>query len=273
MAGNQVPPQEIQLELWPPDLAEARGPARACAINRNASRLTGESNLHKAIARTKLDRPVHVRFNQNTSVILSLGKGPNQSLVLRAHESFRLAPASVAIAIVRLYLTTIRKDTHRRLSHLVSCWHHEAAMPPDGPEPGELKSGVHNDLRACLDSVNRQWFDGQLMLDIGYASKASQRLMGKHQRRRPKSLILINPILDHQWITSWYLHFLVFHECLHELIPPRASGGRLLVHPPEFRAREKLHPDFGRARGYEEWITGAAWKELLNAHRRRAGDQ
>lgn len=40
----------------------------------------------------------------------------------------------------------------------------------------------------------------------------------------------------------------VYHECLHALIPPRIQGGRRVIHGREFRRQEKLYP------WYREWV-------------------
>lgn len=263
--------KEIQLELWPePDQAPPHRSMADLPVP-PAARPAHLSNLELAVRNLKMESPVEVRFTQNRSVILSISENTRGRVVLRAHESFRVAPLEIAEAVAQLYLKRLRKDAHRRLSHLVTCWHHQVATPPLGPERSELVAGTHHDLTTTLALVNREWFDAQLSIDISYAEKPSRRLMGKHQRRRPRSLILINPVLDHPWITAWYLHYLIYHECLHELIQPRSEGGRMLIHPPEFRARERKHPDYERARTYEQWITGPAWRELHRALRRRNG--
>ena len=262
---------EIQLEFWPetPSLGPKGPEVERAAVP--APRPPPLSNLELAVRDLKMEATVVVRFTQNRSVILSISQNVGGHLVLRAHESFRSAPVEIAEAIALLYLKRLRKDTHRRLSHLVTCWHHTVATPPLAPERSELIAGTHHNLTTTLALVNREWFDGQLSVDITYAEKPSRRLMGKHQRRRPCSLILINPVLDHPWITAWYLNYLIYHECLHELIPPRSEGGRMLIHPKEFRARERKHPDSGRAKPYERWFTGRAWRELHRAFRRRHG--
>lgn len=212
-------------------------------------------------------RHVEIVYTRNRSIILSLGRGatPGEPDVLRAHECFRSASPAVAEAAVRLYLCRCTRAERRRLGGIVTQWHHDAAPLPPSPDPVALRSGRHHDLRVILDRVNRAWFEGRLDLDISFGDRPARRLMGRHERRTPRSLVLINPTLDHPWITSWYLEFLVFHEGLHEIMPPVRDGSRLLLHPPGFRAREIEHPDHARAHRYERWIMGAAWRTLLAA--------
>ncbi|MAE63636.1 MAG: hypothetical protein CMJ18_05140, partial [Phycisphaeraceae bacterium] len=186
--------------------------------------------------------------------------------VLRAHQCFREAPDTVANAAIRLYLTRARPAQRRKWSHVVTLFHQDTATPPETVKKEALVTGHHHDLRAVIDRVNERWFDDELDLDITFGDRVARRLMGRHERRSPKNLIVINPLLDHEWVTAWYLEFLVFHECLHEVFPPRPSGQRMILHPPEFRARERTHPDFERARKYERWLTGTAWPRLKNAY-------
>lgn len=263
-------PEELQLELWPDMVPARRTPLQGVSAGalEPAAPSGGPDNsaaIEAAIQRVRPGSLVQVQYTANKTVILSLSTGRDGIPVLRAHECFRTAPRSVANAAVRLYLGTIRRSERRRLSHLVTSWHHATAAPPDAPDRTLLDTGRHHDLRACLDRINGEWFEGALDMDITFGRHAARHTMGRHERRRPRSLVIINPILDHPWITTWYLDYLVFHEGLHEVILPRSCGGRMAIHPPEFRERERLHPDFSKARIYEEWITGTAWRELHRA--------
>lgn len=67
------------------------------------------------------------------------------------------------------------------------------------------------------------------------------------------NLIRINRLLDHPVVPSTFLSYLVYHEHLHSLIRPRYTlGGRRLIHPPEFRRAEALHPHFEEAKRWQK---------------------
>ncbi|MSR75276.1 MAG: hypothetical protein EXS14_07395 [Planctomycetes bacterium] len=248
-------------------------PARAdCADDTKAEPTTGDA-LSEALLWVKPSRRVVVQYTANRRVILSSSERKDGVVVLRAHSAFRLAPEAIAEAAVRLYLTGTARDEQRRLARVITRWHREHALPPAGPSNEEKCSGLHHDLRATLHRVNRQHFADTLDIDITFGTRISRGLMGRHERRSPRSLIVINPVLDHAWITAWYLDFLVFHECLHEVVPPQLDGLRAVLHPPEFRQREQAHPHFERAREYEAWILGPGWRKLSSAVRARVRAQ
>ena len=49
----------------------------------------------------------------------------------------------------------------------------------------------------------------------------------------------------------FFVEFVVFHELLHHVVPARRAGERLEYHTPEFRRRERAHPDYRRAVRWE----------------------
>jgi hypothetical protein len=257
----RLSPLHVRHVETPPARAPAPPPAAAVPPpGEDAPR-----SLEAALATLLPGKDVSVRYTENRTVILSLRRGPSGSSILRAHRCFAHAPDRVAEAAVRLYLMRTSPGERRRLTGLVTRWHQEAAAPPPSVDNCEIRKGEHHDLATILARVNAEWFERKLDLDITFGVRVARRLMGRHERRQPRSLVVINPILDHDWITNWYLEYLVFHECLHEVVPPVPDGHRLLLHPPEFRLRERRHPSRDRALVYERWITGPAWPTLRAA--------
>ena len=64
--------------------------------------------------------------------------------------------------------------------------------------------------------------------------------------------IKIHPALDQDWVPRGFVEFVVHHECLHAVVPTRCIDGRRAFHPPEFRRRERLYPEFQRWRRWEK---------------------
>jgi hypothetical protein len=264
----------IQLELFPEPDDYRRSPVQAPKANllpladeaRPAEEVERLGSLQRALLRILPEREVDIRYTRNRTVILSLRPDRRGTPVLRAHHCFREAPDQVAEAAIRLYLTRTRPVQRRRYSHLVTRFHQEIALPPEGPQGEALDTGSHHPIADILTAVNATWFSNSLQIDITFGDRIARRLMGRHERRRPRSLIVLNPLLDDPTVDRWYMEFLVFHECLHEIHPPRSDGQRMVLHPPEFQAREREHPDYVRAHAYERWLTGQAWATLKAAY-------
>jgi predicted metal-dependent hydrolase len=54
--------------------------------------------------------------------------------------------------------------------------------------------------------------------------------------------------MDQPEIPHYVVEYVLYHEMLHVKHPTRKSGCSLISHSPEFRAEEKLFPEFERAR-------------------------
>lgn len=67
-----------------------------------------------------------------------------------------------------------------------------------------------------------------------------------------RNLVRIHPVLDQRGVPEWFVRFIVFHELLHALHPPRRGpGGRWIHHGREFRERERAHPEYARVLAFE----------------------
>jgi hypothetical protein len=66
-----------------------------------------------------------------------------------------------------------------------------------------------------------------------------------------RKLIRIHPALDRRWVPDYFVEFIVYHELLHAIFPPREGQSRREVHTPEFRAMEKQFPHYEKAMAWE----------------------
>ena len=144
------------------------------------------------------------------------------------------------------------KKTKRKLAH------------PRLPVQGQLNlepEGRHFDLREIFEKLNRRYFGGRLR---NYEVK-----WGRRRKERPKEyfifgtiqeedrVIRINPALDQSFVPLWFLQYVLYHEMLHSVVPDEAlPGGRRRVHTEEFNRRERLYPNYTRARRWEEHNLG-----------------
>ena len=225
--------------------------------------------LERALALLFPHLPARVRYTRNRTILVSIVRR-GEIRELRAQSVFREAPHDIAAAVVRLHLGRPPRDERRRLSHLVSAWHHHVAPLPPSPSRGDLRLGTHHHLLPLLAEVNATFFGGRLDVDVTYGRVPARRTMGRHERRDPRGLILVNPLLDHPVVKPWYLRYILFHEGLHDLMPPRPASGRMVIHPPEFRKAERAFPDLARTGPYEKWLTGAGYRRLLADYRSRS---
>jgi hypothetical protein len=192
----------------------------------------------------------------------------NGRVVVRIGKEFQRAPRPVAEAVVRIVTRRrLPRDVRRALFFEIRCW--LAGLAPCGP-PSERflpPAGRHVDLRAVLEGVRRRHLRTDVPIRIGWSEQPARNLMGRYESGTPTGLIVVNRLLDSPLVPRWYLDFLVFHEVLHALIPPRPGASRILVHPPEFRRAERRHPDHARARHFENWASGPGYRTLLHPSR------
>src|SRR5690606_16937012 len=114
--------------------------------------------------------------------------------------------------------------------------------------------GRVHDLQAIYDSLNARYFQGRIDAAIGWGREAPNRRrrsikMGTyfHEAR----VIRIHPALDREEVPTFFVRFVIFHEMLHQAVPPKMVGGRRISHSAEFRALEQAYPDYERAIAWE----------------------
>ena len=106
--------------------------------------------------------------------------------------------------------------------------------------------------------MNGRFFAGAVAARIAWSRGATEGrrhsiLFGSYQRLPGEDIgqIKIHPALDQDWVPRGFVEFVVHHECLHAVVPTRCVDGRRAFHPPEFRRRERLYPEFQRWRRWE----------------------
>jgi len=116
--------------------------------------------------------------------------------------------------------------------------------------------GEHHDLAEIFDHVVAAYFPecaNDALITWG-------KLPPRRRRRRSirlgtythdQKLIRIHPALDQAHVPRFFVAFVVFHELLHHVVPACDQGDRLDHHPPEFKRRERMHPDYRRAVRWE----------------------
>ncbi len=128
--------------------------------------------------------------------------------------------------------------------------------PAAGPRAPAPPKGRYHDLQAIFDRLNAEYFDGRVVARIGWGESRG------HGRRRRSikmgsyvhdaRLIRVHPALDRPEVPGYYVAWVVYHEMLHQVVPPVRRNGRTYFHSSEFRRRERGYHDAARAQAWED---------------------
>lgn len=230
------------------DLFDARRSGRE-------ARLACAYRLADALSGMLAER-VRLSVHDNRSTMVSFRRVPGE-IHYRVHHMFLDASPEVVRALATFAGSARgggarRRDAGARIDAWVRAHRGRIAAPPlDGLQP----RGRAHDLRSIFDRLNQEHFDGAIEARIGWGPVRLGR-----RRRTIKTgvyvhdarVIRIHPTLDRPEVPEFYVAAVVFHEMLHQAVPPRESSGRRIVHSGEFRRRERAYPDHARARAWEE---------------------
>jgi predicted metal-dependent hydrolase len=105
--------------------------------------------------------------------------------------------------------------------------------------------------------VNARYFASRVETKISWSRdhqlRTRRRLrsikLGSYTAR--DKLIRVHPALDAAFVPRFFVEYIVYHEMLHHVLPPRRSGKRRSLHGPEFQAREKDFEQFEAALQWE----------------------
>ena len=196
-----------------------------------------------------------VEFYPYSSLVLTIRRR-EETVCVRFSDLLRRAPLAVlesaaALLLSRVYrrkapaeLTTsyleyARSDrTRTRINRMR---HRRVRSGAAGPR------GRHFDLEKLFDELNAKYFGGQLTRPhVGWSTRSWHRQFGCYDPG--PGHILLNRRMDRPGVPQYVVEYVLYHEMLHVKHPTRRSGCSLVSHSPEFRAEEKLFPEFHRAR-------------------------
>ena len=194
-----------------------------------------------------------VTDNRRRMVTHSLSKG---TLRVRVHMMFLGATDRVRDALVA-YVVHGNREASQIVGEYIDQNLHR--IRASRPVPGPLKTrGEVHDLVAILGELNEEYFGGALS-DVLVTWSRRTPHQGARARKSIKlgsysaieRLVRIHPVLDKPWVPRYFVAYIVYHELLHHVIPVIQSGGRSLLHPPEFMRRERQFRHFERAAAWE----------------------
>ena len=237
-------------------------PNRQLVLPEGACRVPPPGELHAQAQRLadalqgRLGAQVALSVTDNRQSLVSVKKVKGVYR-LRVHHMFLRADAEVIGALADF----ARGRRPKGAGQLLDAWiaqhpHLIRPNPAAGPEAPRPPQGRFHDLQALFEELNARYFGGEIVARVGWSRRGRQggprkslKLGSYHHAAR---LIRLHPALDQAWVPQLMVEWVLYHEMLHQAVPPRRSGGRTYYHTPEFRRREALFAQAEEARRWEE---------------------
>jgi hypothetical protein len=170
----------------------------------------------------------------------------------RIHHMFLDAPTLVIDALVR-YVIKGDRDASVYVGQFIEL--NGARLARRSRSVPLTTKGKHHDLLTMMQELNTRYFNGAMtaMITWGTSGKSSgaRRTIKLGSYNSVDRLIRVHPVLDRPWVPRYFVAFIVYHEMLHHVMPASRGLGRRMLHPPEFRARERGFKHFERACKWE----------------------
>lgn len=124
------------------------------------------------------------------------------------------------------------------------------SVPMASPRAGARKlvaGGKYVNLEPLLKKVDEEYFSNSLKINgIGWTQRILKTCYANYALAYGS--ININRAFDHPDVPEYILEYLVYHEALHSVYPPRMINGRFVKHTTEFRRMEKMFPDYTKSK-------------------------
>lgn len=121
----------------------------------------------------------------------------------------------------------------------------------------------HHNLQEITSDVNGRYFGGALDLRVQWHGSKSalprtQIKLGSYNHET--KVIRINRLLDRPTVPKYFVEFIVYHEMLHNVLPPIIiKNRRRRIHHPAFLQREKEFQDYALAKKFLDEEVKRKW--------------
>ncbi len=211
--------------------------------------------------RKYLPLPIDLKLNENSSHFVSIRfSSTMRPISASIHKVFVDAPSHIIETLAR-YIQ--KKGRDPSLTRILREYISAASLLNKHPSLSKRKNydathaqGTTYNLLHIAESLNSQFFTPPVQAQIIWFHNP--------KRQRPitrcalglyfdeLNLIKINAKLDNPHVPKYVVSLVVYHEMLHAIHPPKVfPSGKRIIHTPEFRAAERLHPNFLDA---EQWL-------------------
>ena len=196
-----------------------------------------------------------VEFYPYSSLVLTIRRR-DELMMVRFSDLLQRAPLAVLEGAAALLLCKIYRRRTRKA--LVDPYHayaksHKTRERIEQMRRGRVRpaaldaAGQQFDLNGLFDDLNGRFFAGGLEKPhLGWSMRGWRRQFGSFDPG--PNQILLNRRMDRPEIPRYVVEYVLYHEMLHVKHPTRKSGCSLVSHSAEFRAEEKLFPEFDKAR-------------------------
>lgn len=192
-------------------------------------------------------------WTDNRRTVLSSLRQQGKTVV-RLHRIFAHAPDDTLEAVGR-YLASGDRRASWAISRFVDA-HRESISAASPPRTLEARGAAH-DLGSMFGELEREHFEGQFA-GVGITWGRRGPVSGRRRRSirlgtysHDERVIRVHPTLDQAWVPRFFVRFIVFHEMLHHVEPPKVTERRTEFHTPAFRAREQAYGEYDRAIAWE----------------------
>ena len=197
--------------------------------------------------------PVILQITDNRHSIIT-HRVQRGTLHARVHHMFLDAPPAVADALVG-YVVHGDREASATLGDFIDDNGFRLARRKRGAPL--VTKGRHHDLLALFEKTNARYFDGAMNLLITWGKRGSvksrcRKTIKLGSYSAVDRLIRVHPALDQKWVPRYFVAYIVYHEMLHHVIPGSRGLGRVNLHPPEFRERERQFRHFQRSLDWEK---------------------
>jgi hypothetical protein len=216
-------------------------------------------------ARQSLERKIRAAFagpmilsitdNRHSIITHRVQKG---TLHVRLHHMFLDAPGPIVDALVR-YVTRGDRDASAALGDFID--QNGVRLARRKRNAPLVSKGKHHDLLALFNDVNERYFGGNINALVTWgkrptATTGHRKTIKLGSYSGVDRLIRVHPGLDRSWVPRYFVAYIVYHEMLHHVIPGSRGLGRVNLHPPEFKERERHFRHFERALDWERRHVG-----------------
>jgi hypothetical protein len=248
LAGQLEPRRPTRPAPGPTALADFAA-AEASGDAERAARL-----LERRI-RAHLERgAVVVRLTDNRYSMISVRREAGPRYQVRLHHMFADADPVITRALAR-YIGENDRESSRLLGEFIDG--QQGAVRPSrrGTPPALDTRGVHHDLVAIFDDLNRRYFGGAIDaritwgVQLGAPRRRNSIKMGSYSIE--DRLIRMHRALDRPFVPRFFVEWIVFHEMLHQVHDARVVGGRRMFHTRAFNQDEARFEHYELARRWE----------------------
>ena len=206
--------------------------------------------------RSELEKRTGLRIDltitNNRSTMMSVRKGrARHSLELRLHQMFLAADTKVVRSLAVWLVNPQSRPDAATVDTFINSNVYQVRGDAHKNNNGFITKGNIFDLALLFRGVNAAHFHNSIRANItwGRMPPARRRRSIRFGSYYPTdNLIRIHPLLDQEFVPSFFTRYIIFHEMLHAYLGIKESeSGRRRYHTREFSQIEESYPDYDRA--------------------------